>query len=60
MYIKVLLCFRQGGEALSETYKGEKGVIILRELPWVSSLFLKSLWLPLRGYFFKRRSWGDT
>jgi len=39
MYLKVLSCLGQGGEALTETYKGEVGIIILRELPWDSSFF---------------------
>lgn len=39
MHLKVLLYLEQGGEALSETHKGKKGIIILRELPWDSSFF---------------------
>lgn len=39
MYLKVLSCLKHGAEAFTETYKGEKGIIILRELPWDSSFF---------------------
>ena len=36
MYLRVLSCLRQGAKILTETYKGEVGIIILRELPWDS------------------------
>ena len=39
MYLRVLSCLRQGAKILTETYKGEVGIIILRELPWDSSFF---------------------
>lgn len=55
MYLKVLLYLKQGGEAFSETHKGEKGLIILRELPWDSSFF-KIPMASIEGLFLKEEA----
>lgn len=55
MYLKVLFCLNQGAEVFTETYKGEKGLIVLRELPWDSSFF-KIPMAAIEGIFLRKEA----